>query len=112
MAKVGCQPRSASLQGAQRRGNPAFSLQRLRSGQTGLPRLARKDEKGYRRRISMDSAWASRPSRWARASAAGAMAARLFASHEISEVRFMKSSTDRPEAKRAVREVGSTWLGP
>ena len=29
-----------------------------------------------------------------------------------SVVRFMKSSTDRPEEKRAVREVGSTWLGP
>jgi hypothetical protein len=27
-------------------------------------------------------------------------------------VRFMKSSTDRPEAKRARRPVGSTWFGP
>ena len=27
-------------------------------------------------------------------------------------VRFMKSSTDKPDEKRAVREVGSTWLGP
>ena len=29
-----------------------------------------------------------------------------------SEVRFMKSSTDRPEEKRAERAVGSTWLEP
>jgi hypothetical protein len=28
------------------------------------------------------------------------------------EVRFMKSSTDRPEEKRAERAVGSTWLEP
>ena len=27
-------------------------------------------------------------------------------------VRFSMSKTDRPEAKRAVRPVGSTWLGP
>jgi hypothetical protein len=28
------------------------------------------------------------------------------------EVRFMKSSTPRPEEKRAERAVGSTWLEP
>ena len=28
------------------------------------------------------------------------------------EVRFMKSSTPRPEEKRALRAVGSTWLEP
>ena len=27
-------------------------------------------------------------------------------------VRFMKSSTERPEEKRAERAVGSTWFGP
>ena len=27
-------------------------------------------------------------------------------------VRFMKSSTDRPDAKRDVRAVGKTWFGP
>ena len=29
-----------------------------------------------------------------------------------SSVRFMKSSTPSPEAKRALRAVGSTWLEP
>ena len=29
-----------------------------------------------------------------------------------TEVRFMKSSTDRPDEKRAERAVGSTWLEP
>ena len=28
------------------------------------------------------------------------------------EVRFMKSSTERPEEKRAERAVGSTWFEP
>ncbi len=28
------------------------------------------------------------------------------------EVRFMKSSTERPDEKRAERAVGSTWLEP
>ena len=39
-------------------------------------------------------------------------AARLSGSHFRSEVRFMKSSTPRPEEKRAVRAVGSTWFEP
>ena len=30
----------------------------------------------------------------------------------IQVVRLRKSNTERPEAKRAVRPVGSTWLGP
>ena len=38
------------------------------------------------------------------ASAAGVMRAKV--------VRFMKSSTDNPEEKRAERAVGKTWLGP
>ena len=38
------------------------------------------------------------------ASAAGVMRAMV--------VRFMKSSTERPEEKRAERAVGSTWFGP
>ena len=29
-----------------------------------------------------------------------------------SVVRFMKSSTERPEEKRAERAVGRTWFGP
>ena len=28
------------------------------------------------------------------------------------EVRFMKSSTERPDEKRAERAVGSTWFEP
>ena len=28
------------------------------------------------------------------------------------DVRFMKSRTERPEEKRALREVGKTWFGP
>ena len=32
--------------------------------------------------------------------------------HFRSEVRFMKSSTPRPEEKRADRAVGSTWFEP
>ena len=31
---------------------------------------------------------------------------------ESSVVRFMKSRTDKPDENRAVRDVGSTWLGP
>ena len=32
--------------------------------------------------------------------------------HLRIEVRFMKSSTPRPEENRAERAVGSTWLEP
>ena len=44
--------------------------------------------------------------------AAGPSALKLAASSLRIEVRFMKSSTPRPEAKRALRAVGSTWFGP
>ena len=40
------------------------------------------------------------------------MALIVLASQDSSVVRFMKSSTERPDENRAVRAVGSTWLGP
>ena len=40
------------------------------------------------------------------------MALIVLASQDNSVVRFMKSSTERPDENRAVRAVGSTWLGP
>ena len=49
-----------------------------------------------------------RPARWRR----GPSAAMAPASKDSKVVRFMKSSTESPEEKRAEREVGSTWLGP
>ena len=42
----------------------------------------------------------------------GAERAQRLGSHLRIEVRFMKSSTPRPEEKRAERAVGSTWFGP
>ena len=63
-------------------------------------------------RIDRDRACASSPSASARRIADGASAARPAASQRTSEVRFTKSRTPRPEANRALRAVGSTWLGP
>ena len=48
----------------------------------------------------------------AKVMAAGPSALKLSASSLRIEVRFMKSSTPRPEAKRALRAVGRTWFGP
>ena len=59
-------------------------------------------------RIDSDSACASSPSASASRIAAGASAARLASSHRTSDVRFIKSSTPSPEAKRALRAVGKT----
>src|SRR5580704_17851561 len=67
------------------------------------------------RRLSLidnDSACASSPSASARRIAAGASAPRLAASQPTIVLRFMKSRTPRPEAKRALRAVGKTWFGP
>jgi hypothetical protein len=50
--------------------------------------------------------------RTASVSAAGPMARRASGVIRASVVRFMKSSTDRPEENRAERAVGSTWFGP
>src|SRR3954447_24734037 len=63
-------------------------------------------------RNDSDSACAASPSAWASRIAAGASAPRLAGSQPTSVVRFMKSSTPSPEAKRALRAVGSTWFGP
>ena len=38
--------------------------------------------------------------------------AQAFGEHFRIEVRFMKSSTLRPDENRAERAVGSTWLEP
>src|SRR5690606_4597736 len=64
------------------------------------------------RRSSTDLACAGRPSARASATAAGPMAPSEPSGTEMKLVRFMKSSTDRPLAKRARRPVGSTWFGP
>src|SRR5581483_8264250 len=62
------------------------------------------------RRIATERACASRPSASASAMAAGASARNCSGPHLSSDVRFMKSSTPRPEEKRAERAVGKTWL--
>ena len=60
--------------------------------------------------------WAWSPSEDASAMAAGPMAARAVAAvvprELIQVVRLRKSNTESPEAKRAERPVGRTWLGP
>ena len=56
--------------------------------------------------------WACSPSASASAIAAGPMRRSAASSPDIQVVRLRKSNTDRPEAKRAVRPVGSTWFGP
>src|SRR5436190_163008 len=63
-------------------------------------------------RIDNDNACASSPSASARRIATGASAARPTASQRTSELRFRKSRTPRPDAKRALRAVGKTWFGP
>ena len=60
----------------------------------------------------MERACASSPSASASAMAGGPSTAMAPASKDSKVVRFMKSSTESPEEKRAEREVGSTWLGP
>ena len=52
------------------------------------------------------------PSASAKATAAGPTCASAAASAVIQVVRLRKSNTERPEANRAVRPVGSTWFGP
>ena len=61
---------------------------------------------------AIERACASSPSASASAMASGPSNAIAAGGSDNSVVRFMKSSTERPEEKRAVREVGSTWLGP
>ncbi len=59
-------------------------------------------------RIVTERAWAPRPSASARATAAGPMRPRLSALHFTSVVRLRKSSSERPEEKRAAPDVGNT----
>src|SRR5262249_54555557 len=64
------------------------------------------------RRIATERAWAARPSASPSAIAAGPRGAGGSGPHLRNEVRFMKSSTPRPDEKRAERAVGSTWFEP
>src|SRR5258708_4557949 len=64
------------------------------------------------RRIPTEREWASRPSALPSVIAAGPRARNWSGPHLRIEVRFMKSSTPRPEENRAERAVGSTWLEP
>src|ERR1700738_5325352 len=63
-------------------------------------------------RIATARAWASSPSALPSAIAAGPSLRSASASSRRIEVRFMKSSTPKPDEKRAERAVGSTWLEP
>ena len=62
--------------------------------------------------MATERAWASRPSASPSAIAAGRERGSASGPHLRIEVRFMKSSTPRPEEKRAERAVGSTWFEP
>src|SRR6185437_11695116 len=64
------------------------------------------------RRSPTDREWASSPSAFPSVIAAGPSARNCSGPHLRIEVRFMKSSTPRPEENRAERAVGSTWLEP
>src|SRR6516164_7828470 len=63
-------------------------------------------------RSATERACALSPSASPSAIAAGPISASCSAPHLRMDVRFMKSSTPRPEEKRAERAVGSTWLEP
>ena len=67
---------------------------------------------GRLRRNPTEREWASRPSALPRVIAAGPSARNWSGPHLRIEVRFMKSSTPRPDENRAERAVGSTWLEP
>ena len=64
------------------------------------------------RRNPTEREWASRPSALPSVIAAGPSARNWSGPHLRIEVRFMKSSTPRPDENRAERAVGSTWLEP
>src|SRR6185312_15062198 len=64
------------------------------------------------RRTPTERAWASRPSALPSVIAAGPSARSCSGPHFRIDVRFMKSSTPRPDENRADRAVGSTWLEP
>src|SRR5690554_1035391 len=87
-------------------------VQRLDRRKTGRGAGARTCRAAHFSRNSTDLAWAGGPSTSARATAAGPIFASEAESIEMKLVLFMKSSTERPLAKRARRPVGRTWLGP
>ena len=64
------------------------------------------------RRNPIERECASSPSACPSVIAAGPSARSWSGPHLRIEVRFMKSSTPRPEENRAERAVGSTWLEP
>src|SRR5690606_17503517 len=76
----------------------------------GLP-IAHRDAQAFNR-MEIDRPWPSRPSTSAMVTAGSARAASAAGVQPSSEVRFMKSRTPSPEAKRAERAVGRTWLEP
>src|SRR3954468_1598019 len=63
-------------------------------------------------RMATERACASRPSACPSAMAAGPSFPSASASSRRIDVRLMKSSTPKPEEKRAERAVGSTWFEP
>ena len=63
-------------------------------------------------RISTARACASKPSVRARRAAIGPICARRLDDRPITLTILMKSATESGDAKRAVRPVGITWLGP
>src|SRR6201999_3610671 len=64
------------------------------------------------KRMATERAWASSPSASPSAIAAGPSARNCSGPHLRIDVRFMKSSTPRPDENRAERAVGSTWFEP
>src|SRR5579863_78002 len=63
-------------------------------------------------RSPTERAWASSPSALPSVIAAGPRLRNWSGPHLSIEVRFMKSSTPRPDENRAERAVGNTWLEP
>src|SRR6187551_1573957 len=88
-------------------------VQRLDRGEAGGGAAARAGRGlAHLRRSSTDLACAGRPSTLASVIAAGPILPSASRPIAMKLVRFMKSSTESPLAKRARRPVGSTWLGP
>jgi len=73
-----------------------------------LRRGGRDDYRLSRNRNATDLAWAGNPSAWASATVAGPSSFSAVSVRPRKLVRFMKSSTDNPLAKRARRPVGRT----
>src|SRR5262245_32344084 len=78
----------------------------------GIPGDARPAHHCGLKRIATERAWASSPSASPSAIAAGPNVRNCSGPHLRIDVRFMKSSTPRPDENRAERAVGSTWFEP